>query len=266
MGHTGHTPETMTRTVRIRRARSGLPILFGLALVHACSPTSRPGEIPNCVPAEGGPPCTGAGGSGSSGGGSDGGGFCAGYPDATACDACTGSSCCKQITACSASTSCINLYNCETACSGAQACISSCQSQYPTGGDTLNQLLDCLTDYCPVCAQAGIGDPCSPVVSGYYPCEPNLELTCSGDGWCTKACVHSSDCTGLGTGGLNDIGEPNYCMILSDGYYCAPGCTGSATACEDFPGTYCLTGAMSADNPAQTVDVCWPLADAGAKD
>jgi hypothetical protein len=53
-------------------------------------------------------------------------------------------------------------------------------------------------------------------------------------------------------------------MILSSGYYCAPSCGASSTACEYFPGTYCLTGVPSADSPAQTVDVCWPLADAAA--
>jgi hypothetical protein len=250
----------MAKTSRARRARFAMTALLLLAVAGACSTSSQPPQLGYCVPVDGGTCTVTSSGGGSSG--AEGGGSCAGYSDATACDACTGSSCCSQLTACSNSTVCINLYNCETACAGAPACISSCQSQYPTGVSTLNLLFDCLTDHCPVCAEAGIGDPCSPVVPGYYPCEPNLQLTCSGEGWCTKTCVHSSDCAGLGTGGVNDIGEPNYCMILSNGYYCAPGCGGLPTACEYFPGTYCLTGTTSADSPAQTVDVCWPLADA----
>jgi len=231
--------------------------LLLLAVAGACSTSSRPSELSGCVPGDGAP-CGVSSGGGSSGGSGGDGGACASYADASACDACAGASCCTELTACSNSTPCTDLYNCETACAGSPACNSACQNQSPTGLSTLNLLFDCLSSRCPVCAQSGVGDPCSP---GYPPCESGL--TCNGD-WCTKTCVHSTDCAGIGTAGTNLLGEANSCMILSGGYFCSPGCEGSATHCAYFPSTYCQMSTTSADN--QTVSVCATLPDAGPKD
>jgi hypothetical protein len=238
-----------------RRIRASLTALFVVAVAAACSSSSMPGEIPGCIPVDGGKCSVSTGSGGSSGGSGADSGVCAAYADASACDACAASSCCSELTTCLDDTACANLDSCETSCDGTTACITACQNQYPTGVSDLTLLFDCLSDRCTVCAQSGVGDPCR---APFPPCATGL--TCNGD-WCTETCVHSSQCTGFGTNGENGLGETNSCMITSSGYFCAPGCAVSPSDCDDFPGTYCVS-TTTADNPPATVSVCAFLPDA----
>lgn len=244
----------MIRTSAPRLSRAALACLFAVALVVSCSSSSLPPGLGGCTPPPDGGPCSPTTGSGSSGGDTSDSGVCSAYATGTACDACAGASCCLELQTCLDTLACANLDSCETGCE-TTACLTACQNKYPTGVADLTSLFDCLTVRCLVCAQSGIGDPCRPP---YPACETGL--TCNGD-WCTKACVHSSDCTGIGAGGNNGLGEPNSCMITSTGYLCAPGCSVSSLDCEDFPGTYCVS-TTSADNPPLTVSVCSSLPDA----
>lgn len=249
----------------VRRRRAALTAGFLLAIAGACSSSgSRPSVIGSCVP-DAGTICTAPGGSGGGGGSNDGG--CGGYSTATACEACAVADCCTELGNCNGSTDCDNLYSCETSCedtTGATACITACENQYPTAVGTLNVLLDCLSTRCTACEESGIGDPCEPP---YPPCATGL--TCSNGGWCATptGCTASTQCAGAGAGGLNQNGGTNSCMILPNGSYsCVPGCAQSSTACSYFSGYYCRIGVATADQPAQTVDVCWPLPDAAVGD
>ena len=241
----------MLQAMGRRHGRATAMALLLLVLIAACSSgSSHPAELGSCVPAPGSS-CSVTPGGSSSGASTDA-GSCAAYADASACDACAASSCCPALETCIDNAACANLDGCEIGCNGSSACITACQGQYPTGQGDLTVLFDCLAGRCPVCAQSGVGDPCS---SSYPPCETGL--VCNGD-WCTKACARSSDCAGLGTGGTNGLGEPNTCVMTSSGYVCAPGCNGPG--CSYFPATYC---ASTSAWDGSAVMVCAALPDAG---
>jgi hypothetical protein len=228
-----------------------------LAIV-ACSSNDQPAADGDCIPLDGSPCKTGVISGGSSGGeaGVDG-GSCAVTAGDSQCGECATTSCCAELVECQDATACTNLLNCEDDCSGGSACITACEQQFPTGTSTLQLLTSCLTVHCPICAESGVGDPCG---SGYYACETGL--TCSGL-WCTKACVNSTDCAGIGPAGANQLGYANACMSGAHGNSCTPGCGGTTTACADFPATYCFS---TTDDDGNVVSVCTALPDASTAD
>jgi hypothetical protein len=225
-----------------------------LAAIVACSTSSQPPAEGDCVATDAGR-CTPivVGGSSSSGG--DGSASCSVSAGDSQCDVCATDSCCTELEQCSALAACQNLLDCEDDCSGSASCITACENQFPTGVSTLQVLSSCVTARCTVCAESGTGDPCG---AAYPPCGSGL--TCNGL-WCTKACVHSTDCAGLGAGGDSSLGTANVCLVTTGGDQCVPSC--ASGACTDFPGTYCLT-TTSVENAA--VSVCSPLPEASAGD
>ena len=233
-----------------------------IVVVVACAPTTPlPPASGDCTPVEGGTCQVGAS-SGSSGGegGADG-GSCSVSAGSSQCGVCETDDCCSELEECfsgttSGSTDCQNLYNCEEDCTGASSCITACQQQFPTAVSTLQLVASCVTRSCPVCDESGVGDPCGPI---YPACE--VGLTCNGL-WCTKPCVRSSDCAGLGAGGDNSLGYPGVCMATASGDKCTPGCS-QGDGCADFAGTYCL-GTTAVDGTS--VSVCAVLPDASTKD
>jgi hypothetical protein len=171
------------------------------------------------------------------------------------CAQCAEASCCASLDACTASTDCQNLLRCEQSCAGAAACASDCEGQAPNGVALLNELTSCLDVKCPVCSESGIGDPC---VAQGNACNPGL--SCGGL-WCTKACVRSTDCAGLGAGGGNELGFPNACVATaSAGGQCRPGCQ-TDSDCALFQGSFCLATTSSEGVSVQT---CASPLDAGA--
>jgi len=229
-----------------------------LLAIVACTSNDQPPASGDCVVIDGSTCSVSVIGGSSSGsdGGPDG-DSCSVSAGDSQCGVCATTSCCTELVECQGSTACTNLLSCEDDCTGGSACITACEQQFPTGTSTLQLLTSCLTRDCPVCAESGIGDPCGP---GYYACETGL--TCSGL-YCTKACVKSTDCVGLGPGGANTLGYVNACMAGAHGNSCVPGCGGSATACTDFPATYCFT---TTDDDGNVVSVCTALPDASTAD
>jgi hypothetical protein len=229
-----------------------------LAIVACSSNDDRPPPTGGCVVVDGSKCTTTVIGGSSSGseGGVDGGG-CSVSAGASQCGECATTSCCSELVECQNSTYCTNLLSCEDDCGGGTSCITACQNQFPTGVSTLQLLSSCLTRDCLVCNESGIGDPCSP---GYPACETGL--TCNGL-WCTKACIRSTDCTGIGADGTNILGFTNACMATAHGNLCTPGCGGTPAACTDFAGTYCFA---TTDDDGNLVSVCSALPDASTGD
>ncbi|HEY3817035.1 MAG TPA: hypothetical protein VGL81_07690 [Polyangiaceae bacterium] len=229
-----------------------------LLAIVACSSTELPPTDGDCVSVDGSTCSVNViGGSSSGGEGGADGGSCSETAGGSQCGVCAASGCCSELEQCSGSTDCTNLLNCENDCSGGSACVDACQQQFPTAVSTLQLLSSCLTRLCPICAESGVGDPCG---AGYYACETGL--TCNGR-WCTKSCIHASDCEGIGAGGTNSLGFTSACMASSQGDLCVPGCAGAAGACTDFAGTYCLA-TTAADGTS--VSVCTSLPDASTGD
>lgn len=228
-----------------------------LAIVACSSNDARPPASGDCVVVDGSTCTTSVIGGGSSGGegGADGG--CSVSAGDSQCGQCGTASCCSELEQCSNSTDCTNLLSCENTCSGGSACLTACEHQFPAGVSGLQLVSSCLATDCPICAESGVGDPCGPQFAA---CETGL--TCSGL-WCTKGCVLSSDCAGIGGAGSNTLGFANVCMATSHGDLCTPGCAGAAGACADFPGTYCFaTTAADGSNAS----VCTALPDASTGD
>jgi hypothetical protein len=228
-----------------------------LAIVACSSNDARPPPSGDCVVVDGSICSTTMVGGSSSGseGGADGGG-CSVSAGGSQCGQCATTSCCSELEECMNSSTCTNLLSCEDDCTGGNACITACQNQFPTGVSTLQLLSSCLTRDCPVCDESGVGDPCG---AQYPACETGL--TCEGL-WCTKGCIQSSDCAGIGPGGASTLGYANACMATSHGDVCTPGCAGGI-GCADFPGTYCFaTTAADGSN----VSVCTSLPDASTGD
>ncbi len=232
-----------------------------LAIAACTSSSDLPDASGDCVVVDGSLCKVSVIGGGSSSG-SEGGaeaGSCSVSAGDSQCGICATDDCCSEVESCSASSACTNLLNCEDDCSGGSGCVSACEAQFPTGVGTLQNLSSCLTTRCPICTESGTGDPCSP---GYYACEPSVGLTCNGL-YCTKGCVKSSDCTGIGAGGANSLGYGNACIATTHGDGCEPGCGGSANGCADFPGTYCY---VTTDVGGASVSVCTALPDASTGD
>jgi hypothetical protein len=170
------------------------------------------------------------------------------------CTQCAESSCCGPFNACTASTDCQNLLRCEQSCAGAAGCVSDCEGQAPNGVALLDDLTSCLDAKCSVCTESGIGDPC---VAQGNACNPSL--SCSGL-WCTKACLRSTDCAGLGAGSGNALGLANSCVATATaGRECVPGCQ-TDSDCGLFPGSFCFATTSS---EGVSVQVCAPPPDAG---
>ncbi len=169
------------------------------------------------------------------------------------CLQCLGSNCCTMLNACLGNPDCQNLLSCENACTDS-ACLSMCKADFPNGVLILDNLTPCETSRCPVCSQSGTGDPCVP---GETTC--NVGLSCVGL-WCSKTCLHASDCVGLGASGGDSRGQTNSCVhSSSSGDICFPGCTTDAD-CEPFPGTFCLSFTSVDALPAT---ICASSRDAG---
>jgi hypothetical protein len=224
-------------------------------VLGACSPESLP-------PALGG--CTGAGDASCAegpimavatvGGGSEGGSsLCNAGPSASQCETCASANCCTPLSTCTSSGPCNNLLSCVMGCAGVSACIEGCDQTYPESVPTLDALDTCLTLKCVICAESGVGDPCT---LGANTCI--ADLTCSTLG-CSKACVHSSDCGGIGPNDGNFTGQPNACISTAHGDFCTPGCA-TNDDCASFTDTFCAT-TTSADSLA--VSVCSTLPDGG---
>jgi hypothetical protein len=234
-------------------ARTVVALALGGSLpVAACSPSQdHPPDLGDCTSTDGSAcanPVTGTGSGGSEAGTS----ACAVDAGGGQCAQCLSASCCTPIAACEANTSCANLVSCEDGCNSAAACVSACQTQYPAGISPLQAITDCETLRCPICAQSGVGDPCSP---GYGPCVAGL--TCNGL-WCTRACARSSDCAGIGNGGASVLGFPNVCTSTASGDGCVPECS-STVDCADFPATFCKA---TTTLEGSAVSVCAALPDA----
>ncbi len=226
------------------------------ATVGACtSYESHPPPLGGCMAVDGAtcaPSVVGGGGGGGGGVGTDAAvGACSIDPNASECDRCAATSCCSPLKACTSLLACEDLMSCVFNCPTGGG-VSACEQQFPTATLPYHSLTSCLSISCPVCSESGAGDPCNP-----KQCVPGAGLACDGL-WCTKPCLRNSDCTGIGPGGANIIGEPNACVFTSGGPQCAPGCSTSAQ-CVAFPGTYCHT-TLSAEGPA--VQVCATLPDA----
>jgi hypothetical protein len=242
------------------RRSSCLWLALGGLLVFACSSSSAPPALGDCTGnGDGGCSMGGSGGGGSSsgsGGGDDGGtdsGACQVGSAQSQCDQCAGTDCCSQLDSCGTSLPCENVLGCFSACTSGSSCASTCEKEYPGVGATLFQSLEqCLSLRCPVCAQLGTGDPCGGTV------QCNTGLSCVGL-WCTKTCINSSECTGLGANSGNFTGHPNACRRISSGSWCFPGCA-SDSDCTDFPGTYCV---QTTDISGATVAVCQAGPDGG---
>lgn len=193
--------------------------------------------------------------------GTDGGtASCSTSTDDGQCIQCLGAHCCTALEACApsnsatlAATDCQNLSSCENACTNS-SCLSSCENSFPAGVAPLIALSSCETSDCPVCSELGVGDPC---VAQGTACLAGLSCSAL---WCTKACLHASDCEGLGAAGGNALGFANACIrTTSNGNQCSPGCAADSN-CESFPGTYCLA-TTSVDG--LSVSVCVSPPDAG---
>jgi hypothetical protein len=227
-----------------------------LTAVVACSTTAHPPPAEECIPSAEVPCTTRIIGGGSSGGGDGSAGSCTVNAGDSQCDQCAETSCCAELQKCAGLEACANLESCEDDCNDVGACLSACQQQYPTGVSTLRDLDACVTDKCVVCDESGVGDPCGSI---YAPCE--VGLGCNGS-WCTKGCVRSTDCAGLGAGGTSSLGVPNVCMTTPNGDVCTPSC-GAGGICSDFASTFCLA-TTAADGTA--VSVCSFLPEASTTD
>ena len=252
--------------------RKGLLLLSPAVLVvaAACSSTPPPPAYGNCVPM-GDAGCTSSGAT--PGGGSS------GESDATAmtscqvtsadslCNQCLYPACCSLITTCLASADCVNLTNCINDCVAAQnatsaeigSCVDNCKS--PTVDPdsesvaAYDDIVTCEEAKCPVCAQEGVGDPCT---TSYPSCVTGA--MCNGS-WCTpKACTQDAECAGIGQSGANAEGTANVCVFVSGtGNTCAPsapanGC--SATYTDTFLDT-------TTDVSGSPVTVCALIRDGG---
>jgi hypothetical protein len=96
----------------------------------------------------------------------------------------------------------------------------------------------------------GIGDPC-------FKDEDCISSTCTGGdggvGWCTKACIPTSDCNGNYSGNLNAQGNRNACTASSS---CASRCT-KESDCVSF-GADCIGGICVARSPTAGIgDPCY---------
>ena len=64
-----------------------------------------------------------------------------------ACETCLAASCCSQAEACFQGTPCDTWYTCAMACNGAQACITSCNEQYPQGASDFQSFSSCAQSF-----------------------------------------------------------------------------------------------------------------------
>ena len=238
--------------VRRRGLVAGVAIA---AAAVACTSMQLPPPIPDCPPDSGcSEPITGAGGGGGDGG-TEAAASCGGTVADSQCDQCAFGNCCTQISDCLGTTDCSNLFSCIEECSGSPPCVSGCEGKALSSSvaayDAINT---CIDAKCPVCAESGIGDPCS---GSYPPCTSNL--TCNGL-WCTEPCAPTTVCSGLGPNGGNVGGTPNVCVFAQGaGDTCAPECA-TDNDCAVFPGTYCMS-TTAVDGSA--VQVCTVLPDGG---
>lgn len=235
-----------------------LPFVASALLAFAACQSSEalPPPLGNCVADSGCSPATGIGGGGGGGTGTDGGAdaaatMCTVEPAASQCDQCAAGKCCPSLGACTSSVDCRQLLSCILNCPST-GCVTACKQQFPSGTQAYQNLESCLQADCPICAESGVGDPCSATS-----CVPGL--ACQGE-WCTAPCTKDADCQGIGPNGDNILGQPNVCIPTSAGPRCAPGC-GANTDCAYFPGTYCHS-TLSIENT--NVQVCAALPDASS--
>lgn len=228
-------------------------VVAALALAGACSSSDlHPPVIADCVPNDAG--CSTSSVAASVGGGGDDASescSAASAPGASQCIQCAGAHCCTALTACSNDATCENLLSCEQACGAVSSCFTNCQQEFAAGQATFNALESCLAGSCPVCDEAGIGDPCED--------DCVVGLSCAAGGWCSKGCTTSAACAGVGPNGTNAIGQPNACLTVAGaGDVCVPGCASDAD-CVNFAGTFCYS-TTAIDGTA--VQVCYRAADA----
>ncbi len=244
----------------MRRSWLAPPFIGALAalLPAACSQSpSRPPDLGPCEVDDAS--CTATSLGGGTGGGEDAAtsaGACPSSAGDSQCAICEETSCCTPFVACTGNMDCNNLLNCERMCSGAVGCASMCETGPQVNGESmLGNFTSCVETKCPICSELGIGDPCVPLGVA---CNPGL--TCSGL-WCTKACLRSTDCVGLGGGGGNTLGLPNACIETAGaGGQCFAGCNTDAD-CVAFPGSFCFATTSS---EGLSVQICQPPPDAGA--
>lgn len=235
-----------------------------LVFLEGCSSESFPPEIGGCVPTDAAGCISAVGGGVSTGGGVGGGdgsveemesgvGVCNAGSSASRCDVCAYASCCAQLMTCEDSGQCHGLLNCVMGCASS-ACIDGCNQAYPESvTSSLDTFESCVTLKCPICSESGVGDPCGP---GGNACVAGL--ACNGL-WCTKGCVQTSDCIGIGPNGGNFTGYPSACIASTQGDLCTPGC-GTTADCSDLPNSLCLS-TMSLDRLA--VSICSTVPDGG---
>jgi hypothetical protein len=228
-----------------------LSSIAGMAIAAACSSEgAHPPQLGGCGAADAS--CATSTVGGGSSGGTDAGGTCTASAGNSQCGLCETAQCCSLIETCLADAVCAGFLKCENMCAGAANCESTCQGRYPQGPAAVAPVTTCALAKCPVCSQLGVGDPCSTGT-----CNPGL--TCQDDLWCSKACVHSSDCAGFGPDGANTLGLPNACLATGT---CYAGCS-TNDDCQSMPGTFCNTVMSIEQIP---VTVCQSMRDAAVSD
>jgi hypothetical protein len=76
----------------------------------------------------------------------DGGGGGSSAP-ASSCESCTEEECGYEMNKCNASSACVSLAKCVTACS-TENCVESCVGKYSSGAQKLIDVLECMDDHC----------------------------------------------------------------------------------------------------------------------
>lgn len=213
----------------------------------------------------------GGGGTGTGGGASGTGGGACGTTTWSKtnmlCNACMESSCCNQLAACDAGTSCGKLLACIEACAPSDAgCTQTCESSQSDGVSALNALVSCHDSACQGSCGANVCD--SGVVVSSPACADCLTADCC-DSW--KACSQDDACRGCLTGAQTSgcDGSSLYtlakeCLSTSCGDVC------TETICDSKLGTdqpacnHCLGQSDTAGGCCEETKAC--EADAACKD
>ncbi len=133
--------------------------------------------------------------------GGGGGGVCGGVTSGdAACDACLGTTCCGDVTACIDDADCRDFMSCLEGC-GDTKCENACQATHPAGAAELGALSTCVSDNCAACGGGSAPPPPPPpppgtpascgLSSGLSTCDACINTAC-----CTQssACVGDADC------------------------------------------------------------------------
>jgi hypothetical protein len=177
---------------------SGFRVLvLALASVAACSQKAPlPAQLGDCDSGKG---CgTTTGGQGSGGPVTDSGGVSCGtitYPDPT-CNACIQDMCCDRNAACSASSDCLALIACDSACAATDmTCKNACRDRWQNVIALFDNFIFCRDASCPTdCVMSDAGTSCGLITFATPACDTCMNANC-----CTQnaTCSNNPDCFGL---------------------------------------------------------------------